>query len=87
MDELYNQRLMNKYTPDLKNLTQLNCKICQNRKGVSQVLYLIVAASVLMIVALGVIFIFQSGFGDFGEWTTNMTGGGFEEEAEQVNPG
>ena len=34
------------------------------RKGISQVLFLIIAASVLMMVALTLIFMFQSGTGD-----------------------
>jgi len=37
-------------------------------KGMSQTIWVIVAATVLMIVALGVIIVFQSGFGDFGDW-------------------
>jgi len=77
---------MNTLFQDFKNVFQILCFIKQDRKGVSQVLYLIVAATILMIVALGLIFVFQSGFGDFGEWITDMTGGGFEEEAEEVDP-
>mgnify|MGYP006302730509 FL=1 len=35
-----------------------------NRKGISQILFLIIAASVLMMVALTLIFMFQSGASD-----------------------
>ncbi len=39
----------------------------------SQVLAIIVAAMVLMIAAIGVIFVFQSGFDEFGDWiNTNI---------------
>ncbi len=37
------------------------------RKGLSQILYLIIAASILMMVALSLIFAFQTGLGDAGD--------------------
>lgn len=44
-----------------------------NRKGISQVLFLIIAASVLMMVALTLIFMFQSGAGDTTEQAQAQT--------------
>lgn len=43
------------------------------RKGISQVLFLIIAASVLMMVALTLIFMFQSGAGDTTQQAQTQT--------------
>jgi len=46
----------------------VNIRLRGSNKGMSQVLAIIVAAMVLMVAAIGVIFVFQSGFDDFGGW-------------------